>query len=89
MGNKKRTEVERAVIYAGVMGGFSLEKVNELLAAMKSRPLPATSYEWVRRSYVPYFLGDLKRLGAAIEHPPTAAQIKDALVPIEDSDDDI
>lgn len=86
---KKRTEAERAIIFAAVMGGLSNERVNQLLAQVQGRPLPSTSYDWVLRSYVPYFLGRIERLGAAIEHPPTASQIKATLMPSEEFDDDL
>lgn len=81
----KRTEAERAIIYAGVMGGLSNDRVNQLLDQVSGRPLPPTSFEWVRRKYTPYFLGDLNRLGSAIEHPPTTTQINEALL-LPDSD---
>ena len=84
---KKRSEAERAIIFAGVMGGLSNARVNELLSQVKARPLPQTSYNWIVRSYVPFFLGRMERLGAAIEHPPTAAQIKEELLPIQDDED--
>jgi hypothetical protein len=32
---------------------------------------PSSSFEFIRRHNVPYFETDMRRLGAAIEHPPT------------------
>lgn len=77
MSGKRRTEQERAIIYAGVMGGLSKERIDERLP--EGRELDAGSYAMVKRRYVPYFLGDLNRLGAAIAHPPTLGQIKASL----------
>lgn len=79
MAGKRRTEAERAIIYAGVMGGLSNESVDALLRQVGGRPLAPSSYQWVRKQYVRYFLNDPKRLGAAIEHPPTSGQVKEAL----------
>ncbi|NUQ73792.1 MAG: hypothetical protein HUU21_09570 [Polyangiaceae bacterium] len=86
---KRRSEAERAIIYAAVMGGLTNARVDQLLEQVGGRPLPPGSYEWVKRSYVPYFLGQLDRLGAAIEHPPTATHIKETLVHPHEDDDDL
>jgi hypothetical protein len=80
MAGKRRTEAERAIIYAGVMGGLSNEGVDELLKQVGGRALAPSSYNWVTKQYVPYFQNDPKRLGAAIKHPPTSGQVKEALV---------
>ncbi|XXT16681.1 hypothetical protein WME94_41270 [Sorangium sp. So ce429] len=79
MAGKRRTEAERAIIYAGVMGGLSNERVDALLRQVGGRPLAPGSYQWVKKQYVPYFRNDPSRLGAALEHPPTSGQVKDAL----------
>jgi len=71
---------QRAVVYAGVLGGLSLERINELLKAFGPRELSLSTYEWIRREYVPYFLNDLKRLGRSIELPPTSGDIQRARV---------
>jgi hypothetical protein len=66
------TPAERAIIYAGAIGGLSLERVNELLASAQStspRSLPAVSYDWIKRSYVPRFATEPALLGECIEHP--------------------
>lgn len=67
----KRTEAERSIIYAGGLAGSSLAEINKRLAEIGARPMPETSYNDVRNVYVPYFLGDLRRLDAAIKHPPS------------------
>ncbi|WP_148313236.1 hypothetical protein [Sorangium cellulosum] len=40
--------------------------------------LPKSSYDSIRKHYVPYFEKDLRRLGAAIENPPTWSALKNA-----------
>ena len=55
---------------------MSNERINELLHEVGDRPLPRTSYESIRGHYVPYFTEDMHRLGAAIDHPPTWADLK-------------
>lgn len=79
MPGKRRTEAERAIIYAGVMGGLSNKGVDALLDQVGGRPLAPSSYQWVKKQYVPYFQNDPSRLGAAIEHPPTSGHVKEAL----------
>ncbi len=71
MAGKRRKPSHRAIIYGGVLGGMTNERINELLREVEERALPRSSYESIRKHYVPYFEKDMRRLGAAIEHPPT------------------
>lgn len=88
MSGKRRTEAERAIIYAAVMGGLSNERTDQILAEVGFRPLSPASYKWILRSYVPLFLGRIERLGAAIEHPPTDAHIRETLLSSSAKDED-
>lgn len=78
MAGKRRHPAHRAIIYGGVLGGLSNERINELLRAVSERSLPKPSYDAIRKYYVPYFEKDMRRLGAAIESPPTYAALKKA-----------
>jgi hypothetical protein len=78
MAGKRRDPHHRAIIYGGVLGGLSNDRVNELLREAGDRALPKSSYESIRKHYVPYFEKDMTRLGAAIDHPPTWSALKAA-----------
>lgn len=78
MSGKHRAPAHRAIIYAGVLGALSNEEINEMLATLGERPLPARSYEAIRNHYVPHFKQDLRRLGRAILHPPTFSDLSEA-----------
>jgi hypothetical protein len=75
---KRRHPLHRAIIYAGVLGGMSRDRINELLHEVGERPLGPSSYDSIRKHYVPYFEKDMRRLGAAIENPPTYSALKKA-----------
>lgn len=49
----KRTPPERAIIFAGVLGGLALDEINTLLreAMPKANPLLESSYQMMRKSY--------------------------------------
>src|SRR5690242_20291282 len=78
MAGKRRDPAHRAIIYGGVLGGMSNDRINELLAKVHERALPKSSYDSIRKHYVPYFEKDMRRLGAAIENPPTWSALKKA-----------
>jgi hypothetical protein len=78
MPGKRRHPTHRAIIYGGILGGLSNERINELLREVNERPLPRSSYSAIRKHYVPYFEKDMRRLGAAIESPPTYSALKKA-----------
>jgi hypothetical protein len=78
MAGPRRHAAHRAIIYGGILGGMTNERVNELLAKVDERPLPRSSYNSIIKHYVPYFARDMRRLGAAIEHPPTWTALKEA-----------
>lgn len=83
MAGKRRRPVERAVIYAGVLGGLTIEQINELLA---DAGLPATlgdsTYKSIQRNEVPVWLKEPSRLGEHIYKPQTRGDLSD------DDDDD-
>ena len=80
MAGKRRHPAHRAIIYAGVLGGMSNDRINALLDEVGERALPRSSYDSIREHYVPYFEKDMRRLGVAIEKPPTWSALKGGLV---------
>lgn len=78
MSGTRRHPAHRAIIYGGVLGGMTNERINQLLHEVKERALPKSSYDSIRKHYVPYFKKDMSRLGAAIENPPTWSALKEA-----------
>lgn len=75
MSGARRTEAERAIIYAGVLGEMPLETINKMLASVGARDLVQSSFDSIRKSYVPHFKMDLGQLGDAIKHPPTWGEL--------------
>jgi hypothetical protein len=74
------TPAERAIIYAGVFGGLTLERINELLGDLKiqqtsPRTLIDTGYERIKRNYCPKFAADPGLLGECIEHPKPEGEL--------------
>lgn len=51
MPGKKRTPTERAIIYAGVLGGLSIEQIDELLAPVGATKLNPNSYAMMKGTY--------------------------------------
>ena len=78
MAGKRRHPAHRAIIYGGVLGGMSNARINELLDEVDEPSLPKSSYDSICKHYVPYFEKDMRRLGAAIENPPTWSALKKA-----------
>jgi hypothetical protein len=71
----RRTPPERALIYAAVMSEASLQEINGILDASGFRALPKTSYDLIRRSYVPVFRLYPPSLLENIQSPYTMAKI--------------
>lgn len=77
MPGKKRTPTERAVIYAGVLGGLSLEQINKLLEPLDPEGLNPNSYAMLRDTYFDSMLvgignvaaASLNEFGESIYHP--------------------
>lgn len=76
---RNRTHAERSIIFSGALGGSTLDDINARLASVGARPLPQTSYDELRRIYVPFFEADLRRLDEAIKRPPTRVEVRAAL----------
>jgi hypothetical protein len=51
MPGKKRTPTERAIIYAGVLGGLSIKQIDELLAPLGAAGLNPDSYAMLKGTY--------------------------------------
>lgn len=74
------TPAERAIIYAGVCGGLTLERINELLGDLKiqqalPRTLKGSTFESIKRSYCPKFAAQPGLLGECIEHPRLLSEL--------------
>jgi hypothetical protein len=51
MPGKKRTPTERAIIYAGVLGGLSIKQIDDLLAPLGANRLNSNSYAMLKGTY--------------------------------------
>lgn len=69
MPGKKRTASERAIIYAGVLGGLSIEQIDELLAPLAATKLNPNSYAMMKGAY---FNSMLTGIGHAPSKSPNA-----------------
>lgn len=77
MSGKIRTPSERAIIYAGVLGGLSIEQIDGLLKPLGFEKLSPTSYRMMRRTYFDSMLAgignapsdSLNEFGQLIYHP--------------------
>lgn len=74
---RNRTPTERAIIYAGVLGGLTLEEINDLLKQTKTRKVPKESYDAMKKAYFSYWLTGIgtrpcdakNKFGNEIFHP--------------------
>lgn len=71
----RRAPAERALVYAAIMSEASLEEVNVVLSKSGYRDLAPTSYDMIRRSYVPVFRLHPPALLENIQSPYTMAKI--------------
>ena len=68
---RPRPPAARAIIYAGALGGLTLQRVNELLASAgwAEHAVPRGTWDMLLKNEVPHFLKDPQRLGRFIEEP--------------------
>lgn len=66
-----RPPAARAIIYAGALGGLTLQRVNELLASAgwSAHAVPQSTWDMILKNEVPHFLEQPRRLGQFIEEP--------------------
>lgn len=69
MPGNRRKPAERAILLAGLVGGLTLEQVNELLTSTGFTSVPMASWEMLNRAYLPAFQKDPKLLGESIYKP--------------------
>jgi hypothetical protein len=74
---KKRTPVERAIIYAGVLGGLDKLKIDELLSSANlPSNVPQSTIDLIKRNEVPAWLKNPDLLGKHIYHPEPYGEMK-------------
>ena len=54
MAGKRKIPAQRAIEFAGIIAGCSLEEVNEMLNSAGFRDMNETSYIMVKKQYVPF-----------------------------------
>jgi len=54
MAGKRKIPAQRAIEFAGIIAGCSLEEVNEMLNSAGFRDMNETSYKMVKKQYVPF-----------------------------------
>lgn len=71
MAGKPRSPAARAIIYAAAIGKLTREQANAMLsdAGFGDNPIPESSWQWICRSYVPYFAAHPSELGVMIYNP--------------------
>ncbi len=51
MAGRRRRPSERAIIYAGILGNLSRDRINELLEEIRPANIPRDAYELIPGSY--------------------------------------
>ena len=64
-----RTPLHRATIIAAINEGADLDEINRRLQLVGGRDLPKSSYDWMKRTYLPKVIDGSLMLGEWIEHP--------------------
>lgn len=75
---RNRKPSERAIIFAGLIGGLTLDEVRELLdeAGFGGENLPLRSWELLQAAYLPEFLKNPTLLGQSIYSPKPMGDLK-------------
>jgi len=85
MSGRRRTPTERTIIFGSALAGLTQEETNELLSTANFREVPKSTYDMVRRSYVPYFRASPERLRECIYAPRAIGTL--GLKPLEDTEE--
>ena len=75
MKTRNRTPAERAIIYAAVMGELSLEETRELLKSAGFGHMPESSWDMLKRKYLPEFRKNPRLIGECIHKPKSMGDI--------------
>ena len=54
MAGKRKIPAQRAIEFAAIMAGCSLEEVNKMLKSAGFRDMNETSYTMVKKQYIPF-----------------------------------
>lgn len=76
MSGKRRKPAERAILFAAAYGELTLEQANDLLKQAGFRACPESSWEMLKRSYVPAFANRPHYMGQYIFVPASIAGIE-------------
>lgn len=76
---RPRKPAERAIIFAALMGGLSLEQTRKLLkdAGFGDRDLPSRSWVLLNEAYRPRFASNLQFMGESIYSPKPMGDLPD------------
>jgi len=76
---RNRKPAERAIIFAALVGGLSLEATRKLLdeAGYGDRGLPERAWVLLRDAYLPKFLANPQFIGESIYSPMTMSELAD------------
>ncbi|MYM22882.1 hypothetical protein GTP46_09525 [Duganella sp. FT135W] len=69
MSGKKRTPSERAIIYAGVLGGLSIQQIDELLQPLGAGRLNPNSYEMLKGTYFSSMVNGIGGISTDVLNP--------------------
>lgn len=78
-----RTPAERAIIFAAVLGGLTLDELNALLPPA-TRKVPESSYQMMRNTYFEAFVKGIgtrpsqgrNGFGEMLDHPPPMSDLE-------------
>lgn len=76
---RNRKPAERAIIFAALVGGLSLDETRKLLdeAGYGDRGLPERAWFLLREAYLPKFLANPQFIGESIYSPKTMTELAD------------
>jgi len=75
---RNRKPAERAIIFAGLVGGLTIDETRELLdeAGFGGDGLPLRSWELLQQAYLPEFLKNPTLIGESIYAPKPMGDLK-------------
>ena len=78
---RHRKPAERAIIFASLVSGLTLEQTRQLLkdAGFGDRELPERSWTLLTNAYLPRFLNNLRFMGESIYAPKPMGDLPEVL----------